>query len=217
MRKERERVVLVGSGGHAKVVLDILEAMENWDIVGVTIEKPDSAITFCGYPILGDDRVLSDLLDEGVTTAAIGVGGFTNNLLRKNIFNNLISLGFKVATLIHPSVMIARDVLIGEGSVFFGGVVINPGVRVGRNVVVATGSTVDHETQIEDDVLISAGVTVGAMVKIEKGALLAIGSTVVSGRNIGKNSLVAAGAVVVEDVAQETIVVGVPARIQKNR
>lgn len=213
MPRNKPPVVLIGSGGHAKIIIDLVELANLYSIVGVTTIDPEIE-TFNNYPVLGGDDVLPSLWGDGIRHAVIGIGGFTNNKLRKSIFEKLKSMGFEIVVTIHPSAVIARDVLIGEGSVLFAGVVLNPGVSIGKNVIIATGSTVDHETLIADHVLVSAGVSIGADVRIEEEALLAIGSTVVSGKKIGRNSLVAAGAVVVRDVEDGIAVAGVPA-IQK--
>jgi UDP-perosamine 4-acetyltransferase len=207
-----QKVVVLGSSGHAKVVVEILESLGEFEIVGVTTKDGNGMKQFCGYPILGDDGVLPSLLKNGVERAVIGVGGYRDNHARKLVFNRAKSLGFELVTAIAPSAIVAPSATIGEGSVLFPGAIINTKAAIGRNVVVATGSTVDHETLIEDHVLISAGVTVGANVHICEGALLAIGSTVITGVRIGANSLVAAGAVVVKDVARGASVFGVPAR-----
>jgi len=208
----KEKIVLIGNGGHAKLVLDFLGEMGNYEIIGVVIDKKDSNNNFCGYPILGDDEVLIDLINQGVNCAAIGIGGFKDNSLRKKIYTKVKTLGFKVISAIHPSAVISKSVLLGEGNVIFPGVIINTETRIGDNVIIATGSTVDHETVIEDHVLISAGVTIGACALIQEGALIALGAKVVSGIRVGKNALIAAGAVVVKDVDDHAKVFGIPAR-----
>jgi UDP-perosamine 4-acetyltransferase len=210
MAKSNDPVVVLGGGGHAKVVVDILEEMGLYEIMGLVTK--DAIGTLPGYKVLGDDGVLPDLLAQGVTRAAMGIGGFTTNSLRRQVYERAKSLGFEMVTVVHPSAVIAGGVSIGEGSVIFPGVVLNTQVRVGENVVVATGSTVDHETVVEANALISAGVTVGANVIIQEGALLAIGSTVVSGVSIGCRAVVGAGAVVLDDVPDGVTVGGVPAR-----
>jgi sugar O-acyltransferase (sialic acid O-acetyltransferase NeuD family) len=208
----KEKVVLIGSGGHAKVVADILREMGTYEIIGVTVKDTGSHDTFCGYPILGGDEVLPKLINDGVRSVAIGIGGFTDNNLRKRVYTKVKALGFRVVSAIHPRTAISGSASLGEGVVIFPGVIINTEVRVGNNVVIATGSTVDHETTVEDHVLISAGVTIGAYASIREGALIALGAKIVSGIQVGKNALVAAGGVVIENVGENARVFGVPAR-----
>jgi len=211
--EQKKPVVIIGSGGHAKCVIDILEQLGTYEIVGVTTKYAQLGSSFFNYQVLGTDDLLPSLLEKGINYAAIGVGGFTNNRLRKKIYERMKSIGFKLVTAVHPSAAIGPHVKIGEGSVIFSGVVVNPDVTIGNDVVIATNSSIDHETEIQDHVLISAGVTVGGNDIIEEGALLAIGSVIVSGKRVGKYSLVAAGAVVVKDVAAETAVAGIPATL----
>lgn len=208
----KEKVVLIGNGGHAKVILDILEAVGQYQVIGVTTAKVDSQDSFCGYPVLGGDGILPGLIKQGVKKAVIGVGGFRDNSLRTKVYERVKAAGFELVSAIHPSAIISKTVVLGEANVIFPGVVINSHVRIGHNVIIATGSTIDHDVLIEDHVLVSAGVTVGANITIKEGALLALGSKVVSDIRIGRGALVAAGAVVVKDVEDETVVFGVPAR-----
>jgi UDP-perosamine 4-acetyltransferase len=207
----KEKVVLIGNGGHAKVVIDILEEMNIYEIIGVTTDRKDSD-RFCGYPILGNDEVLLNLINNGVTHAAMGIGGFKDNNLRRKVYAKVKAYGFKFVSPIHPSAMISKSALIGEGTVIFRGVAINNDVRIGDNAFIATGSTIDHETIIEDHVLISAGVTIGAYTTIQEGALCALGAKIISGIKVGKNALIAAGAVVVNDIDDNAKVFGIPAK-----
>ena len=163
---KKEKVVLLGSGGHAKCVLDILEEMDSYEIIGVTT-KDEAKKDFCGYPVLGNNETLQDLYMEGIRHIALGVGGYTDNNQRKALYTKLKQLGFSVVSAIHPSAMISKTVSLGEGNVIFSGVIIIPDAQVGNNVIVASGSNIGHEVIIEDHVLISTGVTLGANIKIQ--------------------------------------------------
>lgn len=206
----KNRVIIVGDGGHAKVVCDILEMQDCYEIIGVTSNNSTEK-GFQSYPIIGDDIVLDDSLYKGVNIA-LGIGGFRNNTLRKNLYIKLKKKGFKIVSAIHPSAVIAKTAQIGEGSVIFAGVVLNPDVKVGDNTIIATGSTIDHESIIGNHVLVSAGVTIGGYTNIGDETLCALGCKIVSGIHVGKKALIAAGAVVVKDVYEDQVVYGIPAR-----
>lgn len=208
-------VVILGASGHARIVIDILESMQGYRILGLTARDAQLGAQVLGYPVLGDDSILEGLRAQGLRHLAIGVGGWTENGARKRVFDFAKSAGFELVSAIAPSAVVSAHATIGEGCCIFPGVVINVDVRIGRNVIVATGSTIDHETAIEDHVLVSAGVDVGAKVRLEEGCLLAIGSTVTSGMSVGRGALVAAGAVVVTNVPDGARVMGVPARKMK--
>ncbi len=206
-----EKVIVIGDGGHAKVVIDIIECENKYEIIGVT-SKDKTHGKFFGYDILGNDSVLIDYFKKGIKNVAIGVGGFTDNVLRKKIFEKLDAIGFNIINAIHPSAVVSKYAKLGRGVVIFPNASINTDAILKDNVILVTNSSVDHESVIESHVLISAGVTVGANVSVGEGSLLGIGATVVSEKKIGKNTLVAAGACVVKDIGNNLRVFGIPAR-----
>lgn len=203
-------IILIGDGGHAKIIVDILEASSNYNIIGVTSIKKDKN-DFLGYPILGNDSILYEYFNKGINKVALGLGGYRNNNLRIKMYKLVKKIGFEVVSAVHPRAILSKSVKLGEGNAIFAGAIINPEVRIGNNVIIATGASIDHETIIKDHALISAGVTIGGYVEIEEGVLCALGSNVISGIKIGKNALVAAGAVVVNDIMENTKVFGIPA------
>lgn len=205
-----KRVIVIGSGGHAKVVLDILEEMGEIEIIGITSKTLKSGLVFNNYPVIGDDGVLANFRNSDCLIA-MGIGGYKDNNLREQIYNYVKDIGLTFLNVIHPSAIISKSVILGESVVIFSGVIINTDVKIGNNTIIATGSTIDHETIIGNHVLISAGVTIGAYSVINDNALLALGSKVISGINIGKGSLVAAGAVVVKNINDNERVFGIPA------
>jgi UDP-perosamine 4-acetyltransferase len=212
----KEKIIIIGGGGHAKVVADIIKKTNIYEIVAVIVRKISDCENKWDCPVYEGDEILRDLRSKGITKAAIGIGGYKNNENRKQVFNKLKELEFYVCNIIDPNAIISSTVKIGEGNVIFPGVILNTDVIIGNNVIVATGSTIDHETVLEDNVLISAGVTIGAYSIVRDGALVALGSKVISGIEIGAKSLVAAGSVVVKNVKANEKVFGVPARSKEN-
>tara|TARA_B110000495_G_C22986362_1_gene580352 strand:- start:920 stop:1558 length:639 start_codon:yes stop_codon:yes gene_type:complete len=208
--KNKEKVIIIGSGGHAKIILDIIELENKYEIFGVVTN--DKIENFYGYKVLGNDQILHEVKESGIWNVAIGIGGFTDNLLRERIFNKMIYLGFNVVNAIHPSAIISKTAELGKGVVLFAGVIINSEVKIFDNCIVATGSSIDHETTIENHCLISAGVTIGANVLIRKNVLCALGVKVISQIEIGEEILIGAGAVVVKSIYEKGCYLGVPAR-----
>jgi sugar O-acyltransferase (sialic acid O-acetyltransferase NeuD family) len=208
---KKEPVILIGSGGHALIVADIIEQMDCFEIIGI-ISSSNEKHPFLNYPILGNDDCLEIYFNKGIKKAALGIGGYTSNELRASVFHKLKGMGFSIATAIHPKSTIAKGVAIGEGSCIFAGVVLNPAVSIGKNSIIATSSSIDHETKIGNHVLVSAGATIGANVIIDDGVLCALGTKIISGIHISKNSLIAAGAVVVNHLPENSKVFGVPAK-----
>jgi|ERR1051325_1790853 UDP-perosamine 4-acetyltransferase len=207
----KEKIILIGDGGHARVVADILEEIGSFEIIGGTTID-DTRTSFLGYPVIGNDDILPLYFKKGIKRVAMGLGGFTSNTLRKKVFNYAKGVGFEIITVIHPKAMVSRSAMVGEGSVLFAGAVLNTAAKVGSNCIIATGATIDHESSVGDHSLISAGVTIGANVEIGAETLCALGSKVISGKKIGMNVLVAAGGVVVNDIPAGQKVFGIPAR-----
>ena len=209
---KKKEIIVLGSGGHAKVAIDILHVMTNYKIIGVTSTNLKQGSIFQGYKVLGDDDILPQYKQNGIKHIAMGIGGYRNNNIRKTVFQKIKSLGFDLVNIIHPKSIISATSKLGEGVTIFPGVIINTEVKIGDNVIIATGASVDHETVIENHVLVSAGVVIGANAIIKESALLALGSKVISGISIGSNSLIAAGAVVVNDIRENQKVFGIPAK-----
>lgn len=207
-----EKIIVIGGGAHARLTIDIIETMGRYEILGIIDKESRQGALIAGYRVLGGDDSLASIIDQGIRFAAMGIGGFKDNLLRKKVFLEAKEKGIRFINPVHPRTIISRKTTIGEGTTIFAGVIINNDVFIGDNCIIATGSSIDHETIIENHVLVSAGVTIGGCVKIKEGTLLALGSKVVSGITIGKNSLVAAGAVVVSDIANNQKVFGIPAK-----
>lgn len=211
--KIKEDIIILGTGGHSAVVIDIIETVGIYNIIGLTdVIMPKDSL-FKDYPILGDDSVLKKYFENGCKNVAIGVGGFRDNSLRSALFKKMEKTGFRIPHHIHPSANISKSVKVGEGTIIFSGVNINTDAVIGKNNIIATGANIDHETFLGDDVLISAGVTIGGNVKIYDKVVCALGCNVISGIEIGNEILVGAGALVVKNIYQKGVYMGVPAKL----
>jgi sugar O-acyltransferase (sialic acid O-acetyltransferase NeuD family) len=208
---DEKDLIIIGDGGHASVLIDIIESSTEYNLIGLTSKESSKGSRY-GYPILGNDNVIDLYHSRGIKNIAIGIGAYTDNSYRDLLFNKLLQKGFNIVNLIHNSSHIGRDVKFGCGAVVFPGVILNSNVTVGNNVIIATGSTVDHDTVIEDSVLISAGVTIGASTRIGKKVLIALGAKVISHVGIVESTLIGAGAVVVKDIVEVGKYFGLPAK-----
>ena len=204
-------VIILGAGGHAKVLIDILLAVSAV-ITGVV--DPDSTLvgtTVLGVPVLGGENVVSEFLPSEIQLVnALGSVGLPAK--RQQLFERFKSLNYNFATIIHPSAVVARDVIFGEGAQVMAGAVIQPGCRIGINCIINTRASVDHECSIGDHTHVAPGVTLSGGVNVDVCSHIGIGATVIQGINIGRGCFVAAGAVVTKDIAAGARVCGVPAR-----
>lgn len=208
------RVLGVGAGGHAKVVLSILWAMGGYEVVGLL--DPDHKLwgtRVANAKVLGDDDLLPDLLSQGINYAFIGVGTLGNTKLRCCLYKHVKHLGFAVVSALHPRAIVDPTVTLGDGPTVAAGAIINVDACLGDNVLVNTGAIVEHDCVLEDHVHIAPGARLAGGVQVGEGTHIGLGACVRQSLRIGHHVVVGAGAVVVRDVPDNVVVVGVPARI----
>jgi sugar O-acyltransferase (sialic acid O-acetyltransferase NeuD family) len=207
------QVIGLGTGGHAKVVIEILKLNKQIEIVGLLDESDEKVGTeLAGLPILGNDSLLADLHARGVCQAFIGVGTVGHSNRRPELFDTLRSLGFEVISAIHPTAIISASAQIGSGATIMAGVVINAGAHIGDNVIINTGAIVDHDCIIGNHTHIATGACLSGGVIVGNATHIGAGAVIRQEISIGRNSVVGAGAVVVNNVPDDVVVIGIPAR-----
>jgi sugar O-acyltransferase (sialic acid O-acetyltransferase NeuD family) len=208
--KAKESLLVFGAGGHAKVVIDVIEHQGHYEIAGLL----DDDLRFqgsrvFGYPVLGTRADLPALHSARLRHAIVAIG---DNESRAAVAALLHRGGWQFANAVHPRAYVGRGVTIGPGSVLMAGCVVNADAYLGAQVILNTGATVDHDCRIEDTVHIAPGCHLCGGVSVGQGSFLGAGSTVVPGVRIGCKVIVGAGSTVLRDVADEARVSGVPAR-----
>lgn len=205
-------VVIVGAGGHAKVVCDALLAggLPESELLGfVDRDEMKWGSAVLGFPVLGSLESLGKT--EGVNLV-MGIG---DNAAREREFNRARSLGYRIGSIVHPSAVIGRGCQIGGGVVVFAHAVVNACAEVGDDVILNTACSVDHDCRIGAHAHIAPGARLAGDVSVGAGTLVGIGAAVMPGVLIGAKAVVGAGAVVTRDLADCCVAVGVPARVIK--
>jgi len=201
-------LVIWGTGGHAKVVLDIARAVGTAGrivFVDDDAAKAGSSISDC--QILGGPEALDSFRGQAIV---IAVG---QNRSRARCFGIARAKGLRPITLVHPTAIVSPSATLGIGSVVMPGAIVNAGAVVGDNCIVNTGAVVEHDCRIGDHVHVSPRAVLGGAVTVGAYAHVGMGAVVLPGANIGSDSLVGAGAVVLKEVPARCTVVGVPARV----
>jgi sugar O-acyltransferase (sialic acid O-acetyltransferase NeuD family) len=210
----RIRVVGLGAGGHAKVVLDILSFYDEFQVVGLTDADPGRVgQRVLGVPILGADDILPRLRAEGVEGAFIGLGSVGDGRARCELFELARALGFHIVNAVHPHASVARSVRMGEGVAIMAQAALNPDVVLADNVIINTGAQLDHDCQVGSHVHVAPGAHISGGVRIGDHVHIGVGATIIQGIHVANEAIVGAGAVVLHDVPPNVTVVGVPARI----
>lgn len=207
-------VVILGAGGHGRVVLDILLQAKLHRPVGFL--DNNAAIhgrRIDGLPVLGGIESAAELKARGIPGAVIAIG---DNGARRSMGDFLEAAEMEVVSAIHPSAQLASNANFGKGVVIAAGALVCAHCQIGDYVILNTGCIVDHESMIATAAHICPGVRLAGHVTVESGAFIGIGATVVQNVRIGFEAIVGAGAVVTNNVDPMTTVVGVPARAIKD-
>ena len=209
------KIAIIGAGGQARVIFEILNYERNIEVVAFVdnvFRGSDEKIM--GTPVLGDHSVLPKLFKSGVKGAIIGVG---DNNIRKDHFEKIENMGVELVNAIHPTAHIGHNANMGKGVVIATGATIATGVEIGNNVIVNTGAIIEHEDILEDHVHIAPGTVLAGRVTLKEGAFIGAGSVVKEYVTIGENTTIGAGSVVLEDVPDNTVAVGAPAKVIKTK
>jgi sugar O-acyltransferase (sialic acid O-acetyltransferase NeuD family) len=204
----KQQIVIVGAGGHAKVVLEALWAMGTFEVVGLT-DSSTSCLEVLGVPVLGGDILLPDLFARGVSAAVVAIG---SNSRRQQIGLSLLAMGFALPAVVHPSAFISPSAMIGQGAVVMARAVVGTLARVGALAIINTGAIVEHDNYIGQSAHVAPGTALAGGVRVGDRAMVGIGSAVRPDISIGDDSIVGAGSVVVADVPSGVTVAGAPAR-----
>lgn len=197
-----DNVILIGAGGHAKVIADMV--LKSGDHLIGFLDDDTEKTEVMGCPVLGPIGAWREFTGEAMFLLALG-----SSSLREKLAGQMKVRWY---TAIHPAAQIGADVVIGEGTTVMANAVLNPGARIGRHCIVNTAAVVEHDNQIGDYVHISVGARLGGTVQIGKGSWVGIGAVIKNNVSVCGGCMVGAGAVVVKDLAAPGVYVGIPAR-----
>ena len=214
-----EKIVLVGAGGHCKVIIDIIKSASKYDIVGVTDKAYDygEEKLVLDIPIIGDDSILEELYNTGVKNAFVCIGALQNIVVRDKIYIKLKTIGFNIPVLIHKDAMVSPYANIAFGTCVMAGAIINPGAFIGENCIVNTGAVIEHDCKVRRNTHISPKACIAGGVNVGQNTHVGMGSSIIQAVHIGNNVIIGAGAVVIENIVDNVVAVGIPSKIIKCR
>lgn len=202
----RERIVLLGAGGHSDVVRYTIARGGRYEVVGLVADAPHGANA--DVPILGDDSVLPRLLAQGILHAFVAVGTCDARL---RLAAEVERLGFNQPAIVSVSAELAPSVSVGAGSVVMAAAVLHPNAVIGRYAIINTGAIIEHGCRIADGVHVAPGSVLCGDVSVGTGSFIGASVTVIPGIRIGAHAVVGAGATVIRDIPDNEIHAGTPA------
>lgn len=199
-------VIILGAGGHAKVIADIVLSSGDRLLGFLDDNQTDSVL---GYPVLGTIRENDKF--QPTAKFVIGIG---SNYIRKEL-SEKYQLSWLTA--IHPNAIIGRDVTIGEGTVVMAGAIINPSSIIGKHCIINTGAIVEHDNRIGDYVHISPNATLCGNVRIGAMTHIGAGATIRNNITICSDCTIGVGAVTIKNINEVGIYTGIPANLLKKK
>ncbi|MCB2287722.1 acetyltransferase [Clostridium algidicarnis] len=209
-----EKIILIGSGQHANVVLYNIKCQNKYEVIGYfesDIHKVNKYYNNLQVLKCYKDQDLKQLIKKYNTNKFFI--GFGNMEYRKRVFKQFVNDGWEPVNIFHPNAVISKYAHIGRGVLIECGCLITPNPIIGDNVVVNTGSQVNHDNVIEDHVYIASGVILSGGVTIGENTLIDDGVIVTLGKKIGQNCLIGAGSVVTKNIENDVVAYGNPAKV----
>jgi sugar O-acyltransferase (sialic acid O-acetyltransferase NeuD family) len=204
-------VIVIGAGGHAKVVADALLTI-GYDVLGYTDTDPAKwGSTVLGRPVIGNDDTISE--HEAISVLlANGIGSTCNLQLRRGTYLRFTNSGYQFATFTHPRATVAISAHLGAGVQVLAGAVVQAGAFIGDNSIINTGALIDHDCVIGQHCHIAPGCVLSGDVVIGDESHIGTGASIRQSVKLGRQTVVGVGAAVVSNFDGGGTLVGVPAR-----
>jgi sugar O-acyltransferase (sialic acid O-acetyltransferase NeuD family) len=189
----KEKILLIGGGGHCHSVIDVLEQEDNYEIIGI-IDNPElKGKRILGYEVIGTDEDLK-ILFKACKNAVITVGQIKSNEIRVKLFQQLKNIGFHLPVIISPLAYVSQHAQIGEGTIIMHHALVNANAIIGRNCIINTKALIEHDATIEDNCHIATASVINGGVKVKENTFY--GSNAVSKQGTEIQGFVKAGSTI---------------------
>lgn len=207
----KDKIILIGGGGHCKSVIDVIEQENKFEIIGIIDIKAKIGTSVIGYNVIGCDDDI-EKLSKTCKNFIITFGQGKSNEFRKNTFAKLKSLNINLPIIKSPYSHVSKHAIIGEGTVVMHGVIVNAGATVGVNCILNTQSLIEHDAEVGSHCHISTKATLNGTVKMGNSVFAGSSCVIKDGISICDDVTIGTGATVVKDITEAGIYVGCPAK-----
>lgn len=210
------KIIIIGAGGHSKVIVDIIQNEQKYEIAGFIDNNLPMGYKVLDYKVLGKEEEINTLINKHeIFGGIIAIG---DNFKRSNVEKKIKQLRneFKFINCIHPNSNIAFNVVMGEGNVVMAGATINTSSEIGNHCIFNTNCSIDHDNKIANFASIAPNAVTGGNVEVGKFSAIGIGATVKHNISIGYNCIIGANSLVNKDAKSNSVYYGMPAKFIRN-
>ncbi len=208
---EKEKIILIGGGGHCISAIDVIESTGRYHIAGIIERKVKTGQTLLGRPFIGRDDDLPELVEK-YSHFAITVGQMKSNAIRVKLFNLMNELNAGLPVIVSPHAYVSTYAEIGKGGMVFHGCIVNAGAKTGVGNIINTNVLIEHEAIIGNHCHISTSSTINGQAKIGDNCFIGSHSVIANNVEIGDDVIVGAGGLVLENIDEPGVYTGSPVK-----
>lgn len=190
----KEKILLVGGGGHCKSVIDVIEAENKYTIAGIIDKEELLGQKVLDYEVIGCDDDLEKLF-ETYKYAVVTVGQIRSNYLKIKLFNNLKNIGYTLPVIVSPFAYVSKHSKIEEGTVIMHHTLVNANVKIGKNCIINTKALIEHDSVVEDNCHISTASVINGGGVVKEGTFF--GSNATTRESVEVSGFIKAGSLIV--------------------
>jgi len=207
----KDKIILIGGGGHCKSVIDVIELEGKFEIVGIIDVKEKVGSSVLNYPIIGCDDDI-EKLSQTCTNFIVTFGQGKTNVFREKTYKKLKELHLKLPVIQSPLSHVSKHAIVGEGTVVMHGAMINAGSKVGVNCILNSQCLIEHDVMVGNHCHISTKATLNGTVKFGDSIFAGSCCVVADGLSVCDKVTIGAGSTVVRNITDSGIYVGCPAK-----
>ena len=210
------KIIIIGAGGHSKVVVDIIQKEQKYEIAGFIDNYLPIGHKVLDYKVLGKVEEINTLIKKHETFG--GTIAIADNFLRSDVEKKIKQLcnEFKFINCIHPNSNIAFNVVMGKGNVVMAGATINTSSEISNHCIFNTNCSIDHDNRIANFTSIAPNAVTGGNVQVGEFSVIGIGATVKHAVSIGYNCIIGASSFLNKDAKSNSVYYGIPAKFIRN-
>jgi len=200
-----DKIILIGSGGHARSCIDVIETSGKFKIAGLIEKEKTIQNKNLGYKIIGRDEDLSKLRLK-YEYALITVGQIKTPKARINLFNKLLKLNFKFPVIISPYAYVSKHAQIDEGTIIMHGAIVNANAKIGANCIINNRALIEHDSKIGNHCHISTNAVINGEVSVGDKTFIGSGTITKQCVSVGDNCVIGAGIILKNDIRTAQVV-----------